>query len=132
MRNFFDANILAYIYDSAEPEKCWIAIELLPKAHAVASTQVVGELSNVLSGKFHFSWSAIAEVISQVTAKVTIHTVSSSTIFKAIALAERYKYSYYDSLILASAIEPCCSVLYSEDFQHDQLIEGVRITDPFL
>jgi predicted nucleic acid-binding protein len=132
MKNFFDTNILAYTYDVAEPEKYRVASELFPKGHAITSTQVLGELSNVLSGKLRFPWPSIDAAIRQITNKFTIHVVSTSTILKAVSLAERYKYSYYDSLILASAIESKCEVLYSEDFQHNQLIEGVRIINPFL
>src|ERR1700677_2677302 len=117
MKNFFDTNILAYTYDSAEPEKYKVASELFPLGHAVTSTQVLGELSNVLSGKFRFPWLSIEGVIRQITSKFTVHVISVSTVLKAVTLSERYKYSYYDSLILASAIEAQCEVLYSEDFQ---------------
>src|SRR5665213_2468104 len=102
MKNFFDTNIIAYTYDVAEPEKYKIASELLPQGHAVTSTQVLGELSNVRSGKFRFSWESIRDVIRQITSKVTIHVVSVSTIWKAITRSARYKYSYYDSLIPVS------------------------------
>lgn len=47
-------------------------------------------------------------------------------------LGERYGYSYFDSLMLASALEQGCSILYSEDMQHGQILEGgLRIIDPF-
>ncbi len=132
MKKFFDTNIIAYTYDTAEPEKYEIASTLLPQSFAVTSTQVLGELSNVLSGKFKFSWSSIKDVLRQITSKFQIHVITTTTILKAVSLSERYKYSYYDSLILASAIEAECSILYSEDFQHNQIIEGVRIVNPFL
>ena len=51
---------------------------------------------------------------------------------KAIALSERYKYSYYDSLIIAAALDSKCSILYTEDMHHNQLIEKkLRIINPF-
>jgi predicted nucleic acid-binding protein len=40
--------------------------------------------------------------------------------------------AWYDSLIVAAAIESHCGVLYSEDFQHGQQIESLRIENPFL
>ena len=44
----------------------------------------------------------------------------------------KYKYSYYDSLIIAAALESKCTVLYSEDMQHDQIIEStLQIINPF-
>jgi predicted nucleic acid-binding protein len=50
----------------------------------------------------------------------------------ALRICERYGYSVYDGLILASALEGGCKKLYSEDLQHGQVIEGLRIENPFL
>ncbi|MFZ1344751.1 hypothetical protein [Thiothrix eikelboomii] len=58
--------------------------------------------------------------------------MTSQTIEQALVLGERYGYSYFDSLMLASALEQGCSILYSEDMQHGQILEGgLRIIDPF-
>lgn len=55
------------------------------------------------------------------------------TINQALKLAKKYRYSYFDSLILASALEHDCSILYSEDMQHQQLIENkLTIYNPFV
>jgi predicted nucleic acid-binding protein len=51
---------------------------------------------------------------------------------KALGIQERWSYSFYDSLIIASALEAGCTILYSEDLQHGQTIEGLRIINPFL
>jgi predicted nucleic acid-binding protein len=52
---------------------------------------------------------------------------------KALKLNSKYGYSYYDCLILASALLNDCEYLYSEDMQHNQLIEGkLKIVNPFL
>ena len=50
---------------------------------------------------------------------------------KAIEIQERYQYSFYDSMIIAAALEGNCKTLYSEDLQHDQKIESLTIIDPF-
>jgi predicted nucleic acid-binding protein len=47
-------------------------------------------------------------------------------------LAERYRFSVYDSLIVAAAIRAGCTVLYSEDLHHDQKIDRLRIRNPFV
>ena len=47
-------------------------------------------------------------------------------------ICERYGYSVYDGLIIAAAVEGDCTRLYSEDLQHGQIIEGLRIENPFL
>ena len=49
----------------------------------------------------------------------------------ALEISQRYKYGFYDSLIIAASIKSNCRFLYSEDFQHGQVIEGVEIVDPF-
>jgi predicted nucleic acid-binding protein len=50
----------------------------------------------------------------------------------ALALAERYEYKIYDALILASALEARCTILYSEDMQDGQMIEErLTIRNPF-
>jgi len=50
----------------------------------------------------------------------------------ARALAEDHRLSFYDALIVASAIEAGCNVLYSEDMQHGRAIGGLTIANPFL
>jgi predicted nucleic acid-binding protein len=105
---------------------------LLLEYDCIISTQVLSELSNVLSKKFLFSWKEILSVYDEMAALFNVHVVNSATIAKAIALAERYKYSYYDSLILASAREAECATLFSEDFQDGQIIDGVKVVNPFL
>ncbi len=63
----------------------------------------------------------------------TLHVNASSTIERAIEIADRYRFSFYDSLILASALEAGCSFLYSEDMQNGQTIaEVLTIKNPFL
>lgn len=59
--------------------------------------------------------------------------VQPSTIEHALHLAQAYRYSYYDSLILAASLEKTCHVLYSEDMQHQQVIEQqLTIVNPFI
>jgi len=51
---------------------------------------------------------------------------------EALRLSDRYRLSWYDSLILAAAIEGQCSVLYSEDLQHGKQFENLHVENPFL
>ncbi len=132
MSYFLDTNILIYNYAPDEPEKYRKANNAFLGIGRICSTQVLSELSNVLFTKFRFSWSTINDIVREVVTVVDVLTVSLTTIEHAHILSERYHYTYYDSLILASAIEATCTTLYSEDFQHNQLIEGVRIINPFL
>jgi predicted nucleic acid-binding protein len=93
---------------------------------------VLSELANVLSKKYSFSWQQIASVYKELTNLFDIVLIKPESVRKAIEISEQYRYSYYDSLILASALEAECSILYSEDFQHGQIIEGMKIINPFV
>jgi len=63
----------------------------------------------------------------------SITIISNDTIDSALNLSFKYKYSYYDSLILSSALENSCKIIYSEDFQDNQLIENkLKIINPFI
>jgi predicted nucleic acid-binding protein len=50
---------------------------------------------------------------------------------RCLEIKIRYRYSFYDSLIIAAALEDGCTRLLSEDLQHGQRIEGMVITNPF-
>lgn len=56
---------------------------------------------------------------------------STGLVRRAIAVREKCLFSWYDSLIVAAALEARCEVLYTEDLQHGQRIEGLRIVNPF-
>jgi predicted nucleic acid-binding protein len=56
-----------------------------------------------------------------------LYVLNDNTVIHALSLHERYGYSYYDSLIIAAAIEGECEYLFSEDLQDGQTIEGVTI-----
>ena len=131
-RVFLDTNIVVYNHTRTEQSKFEKSAELLLRVEGVISTQVLSEVSNVLSKKFHYPWADIQDVIGEINSNLEVLVITPATIDAALTLSERYKYSYYDSLILASAIEADCSILYSEDFEHNQIIEGVRIINPFL
>ena len=131
-RGFLDSNVVLYYYTSTEISKARLAGEVRLQSDAIISTQVLSECCNVLSKKHRYPWSEIQEVVNQVIDMFSVKTIGPQTVKSAMSLAERYQYSYYDSLILASALEAQCEVLYSEDFQHNQMIEGLRIVNPFL
>jgi len=106
---FIDTNVLIYGYSEDEPDKRQRAIDCVGSGEAWISTQVLNETINVLK-----------------------LLVSVNTIEMALNLAERYQYSYFDSLILASALEAGCQILYSEDLQDGQRIENqLMIINPF-
>lgn len=97
------------------------------------STQVLNETTNVLSKKHNIAWADLVNLITDFENNFFIQTLSSSEIKKACAIADRYGFSFFDSLIIASAIESGCSILYSEDMHNGQVIDNkIRILNPFL
>jgi len=129
---FLDSNVLIYLYSEDESEKADLAQQCAQEPDAWISTQVLNEVSNVLRRKQKQTYPAILKVIQELQGNFQVTTVTTQTIEQALLLGERYRYSYFDSLMLASALEQGCTLLYSEDMQHGQVIEGVlQIVDPF-
>ena len=91
------------------------------------------EFSNTLKKKYKVEWKVIHIAINEITSCTMVFTNQIITILSAISIAEKYKYSFYDSLIIASAIETNCKTLYSENMQHNQMIDKkLQIVNPFL
>ncbi len=130
--SFLDSNIMIYVYSQDEPEKQQRALECARSGSPWISTQVLNETANTLRRKFLLDYSQIRAVVDELTEQLQVVTVSINTIRNALAIAERYQYSYFDSLIIASALEVGCAHLYSEDLQDGQQI-GNRLTivNPF-
>jgi predicted nucleic acid-binding protein len=59
-------------------------------------------------------------------------TTALDLLRRTIDISEKWKYSLYDSMIVAAALQADCAVLYSEDLQHGQQIESLAIVNPFL
>lgn len=130
---FLDTNIVVYAYSDTEPKKQTIARKLVLENTSIISTQVLQELSNTLSRKFKKSWPEIMEAVKEVSLSNLVHVNSEATIQQAIKIAQQNKFSFYDSLIIAAALECKCSKLYSEDMSHGQLIEKqITIINPFV
>jgi predicted nucleic acid-binding protein len=131
---FFDTNLLVYLYSEDEYEKqACVLSHIKESENRLVSTQVLNELSNTLRKKFKLDYGDIARVITEIRANFEITIVQVQTIEYALKIAETYRYSYYDSVIIAAALESSCTLLYSEDMQHGQLIENrLKIFNPFL
>ncbi|GAB1451925.1 PIN domain-containing protein [Draconibacterium sp.] len=130
--SFVDTNILVYCYTNDEPKKREKALTVCNNMDTFISTQVLTELSNTLKKKFKLDWKSIELVISEINSGFHIFVNKPGTIEKACQIANKYNYSFYDSLIIAAALACNCSSLYSEDLQHGQIIENsLTIVNPF-
>jgi predicted nucleic acid-binding protein len=128
---FFDTSVLIYMLTEDDP-RAPIA-ETLLLAGGIISVQVLNEFVSVAKRKYAMDWKEIETAISGIrtlcgpVAPLTVNTHETG-----LYIAQRYGYRIYDSLLIASALESGCSVLYSEDMQHDQTIGSVTIRNPFL
>lgn len=130
---FLDTNILVFAYSFTELEKQNIARQIIINSNSFISTQVLQELTNTLTRKFKFSYKDALKALTECADNNNVHTNTENTIVQACTIAERYGFSFYDSLIISAALECDCSTLYSEDLNHGQLIEKrLKIVNPFL
>ena len=129
MSAFFDTNVLLYAVRPEDP-RAERARRLLADGGLI-SVQALNEFANVARCKLRQPWGEINEKLGAVRALCEVKPLTVATHERALALAERYGYRIYDALQLASAIENGCSILYTEDLQHGQQIEGLTIRNPF-
>ncbi len=135
---FLDTNVLVYTFDTREPVKQARARELvetaLSGARGLISYQVVQEFLNVATRRFERPLSPTdAELyLNQVLSPLCEVFPSTGLYRSALGVAARLQLAFYDSLIVAGALSRGCRVLYSEDLQHGQRIEGLAIVNPFL
>ena len=130
---FLDTNIIIYGYSEDEPDKQQCAVECMQAGTPWISTQVLNETINTLRRKFKLDYAQIGAVVEELTQQLQVAIVSTATIQNAVAIAERYQYSYFDSLMIASALEMECDYLYSEDLQAGENINHqLKLVNPFL
>jgi len=128
---FFDSNILVYLAGN-DIEKKSKVISIL-SSDCVISTQVVSENINACLKKLKMAKSEAYSFGEHLLSLFTVATIQPATIKKAMQVSEHHKFSYWDSLIIATALENDCSLLYTEDLQHKQVIESqLTIVNPFL
>ena len=129
---FLDSNILIYVYSNTELGKQEISRDIIIGSNSFISTQVLQEICNVVTRKFKFSYAEAIGVINESCQNNILHINTRTTVIKACEIAERYQFSFYDSLIISAAIECNCNKLYSEDLQDGQIInEKLSIKNPF-
>ncbi len=132
MSVFVDTSVVVYAYSTTDPLKTETAREVLRIAGGWISTQVLSEFSNVAQRKLHMPTQEIAEAVRQLAETRRVVTVQVDHVVAALELSRRYRYAYYDSLIIASALAAGATTLYAEDLHHGQTIDGtLRIVSPF-
>jgi predicted nucleic acid-binding protein len=135
---FIDTNLFVYSFDEEHEEKRQIALDLISDAlnhsKGIISFQVIQEFINVAINKFKIPLSindcrkyltVVLEPLCEIFSGVELY-------HQALEITERWQYSFYDALIISSALKAECSILYTEDLQHGQTIRDLFIQNPFL
>lgn len=137
MRVFIDTNLWAYRLDRREPDKSefvgnWLH-ELALENEIVISTQVLIELRSVLTRKLKpaLSWHDTRAAL-EALAEFEVVPANTSLVLDAHELSRARKLSWFDALIVEAAIRSGCERLYSEDLGHEQMIEELKVENPFI
>ena len=127
---FFDTNILLHLPcgDEAKADRA----EEVIAGGGIISVQVLNEFASVATRKLGMSWVEIREILSQVRAVCPVEAITVETHNRGLQIAERYGFSIYDAMIIASALLAGCATLYSEDMHHGQVFDDqITIRNPF-
>ncbi len=129
--NFFDTNILLYLV-SADTVKAERAEQITANG-GVISVQVLNEIANVARRKMRLSWSETHALLAAVRGLFKVTPITVEIHETGLALAERFNFSTYDSMIVAAALAADCDTLWSEDMQDGMVVEGrLKIVNPFI
>ena len=133
---FFDSNILVYFADSADSQKQQLAGQIIKNAvindNGIISTQSLQEFFAATTRKLLCSKEKAREYLENFGESLTVEQVSVAHILKAVDICIKNQFSFWDSLILAAAIKSGCSICYSEDMTNGQIVEGIKIINPFI
>jgi predicted nucleic acid-binding protein len=135
LRTFLDTDILVYADDPRDPEKQsradMLLTEHLQERTGILSIQVLQEYFSTSTGKLRLSADLAKQRIEKF-AMLYVVEPRVDDLLAAIDIHRLHRLSFWDALIVRSAKIAGCSVLLTEDMQHGQVIDGVRIVNPFL
>lgn len=137
MRTFFDTNILVYLFDTdADDKKARACVRFETEAsagRALLSTQVLQEFYVVVTRKLSVPLEPeAAEEIVRNLSLLPVIGIDTEKILAAIGRSQKMQLSFWDALIIETALAGGASRLLTEDLQHGQIIDGLQIENPFL
>ncbi|PKO05019.1 MAG: VapC toxin family PIN domain ribonuclease [Chloroflexi bacterium HGW-Chloroflexi-3] len=135
---FIDTNIFVYCFDESNTEKkvrsLTIIGEALQSGKGIISWQVVQEFLNVSTKKFVSPLKAVdaKSYLQKVLFPLCAVFPNLNIYQNTIEIQEKTGYSFYDSMIVASALSQDCSILFSEDLHNGMKIEDLQVINPFV
>ncbi len=128
---FLDSNIIIYLVDNLH-EKHDTAEMLLAEIPYI-NAQVLVEVGNVCKRKLCYTKHEVCELWYKLMSHCQLASIEENTIAEAIYLTQRYDFQLFDAIIVSSALEAGCTILFSEDMQHQLVVEGkLTIINPFI
>ena len=131
MPAFVDTNVVVYAFgqDAAKVERA----ESILGEQPTISVQVINEFLSVCRVKLGFDLATRHRLASELLAGCNVVALDSRVVEKAMEIESQSGISYWDALIVAAAILSGCETLYSEDFQHLRVFDGVlTVVNPFV
>jgi len=130
---FIDSNIFLYAFNDDDIDKQKLASQTIMSENNnyYISLQVINEVSSNMLRKLKFTNIEIKDFINDSYHRYNVLDITQDIFLLACNIRDQYNISYYDSLIVSSAINSKCDILYSEDMQHNQIIEDLTIVNPF-
>lgn len=133
---FFDSNILIYFADKRDARKQAIADKLIKSAseneNGIISTQSLQEFYNATTKKLLCTPQKAKEYAKNFADSFNVYQIAPEMIFNAIDISIKNQLSFWDSLIISAAEEAGCVIVYSEDLNDGQIINGIKILNPFM
>jgi predicted nucleic acid-binding protein len=133
-RSFIDTNVLVYAEASDAPQKQRAALALLKElfgsGEGVLSTQILQEYCNVALKKLKLPAQHVRAQLD-LYEQFEVVQVTPAIIHAGLDLHQTRSVSFFDAIVLASAHAAGCSTIWSEDLNAGEVINGVRITNPF-
>jgi len=129
-RAFFDTGVLLHLLsaDAARSDR----VETLLEQSGVVSVQVLNEFAAVASHRLHMPADDIREVLGIVRDVCRIEALTLDDHERAIGIMDRYKLSFGDAVIIATALRAECRTLYAAELPHRRVIEHqLTVIDPF-
>lgn len=130
---FLDTNILVYEWDERDGRKQEIARALVRKIgrQGVVSSQVLQEFAAVMRTRLNATTTQIRMILASYRG-LGFLSVDHDAVENALRVADDHQINYWDALVVTAAARSGCKTLYTEDLNSGQLIEGVKVVNPFL
>jgi len=131
---FVDTNVLVYLFDSSAPDKQTRARDLLweEQDRLVVSVQVLGEFYVTVTRKLAIPLpvEAAARAVDTLY-ELQVQALHPALVRSAVRRSQSSRLSYWDALIVETALDAGADILFTEDLQNGQVFDSLRIVNPF-